>query len=220
MLLSAVFELREYALHHRLCPTKAAGLLATEDPSIVKQLMEELREEWELIIKMEMQLETKQLLHTRCLWVGYQQTREVLSCAAKNNYRMTPEMKSLLHAWHPQTQGSANLETIFADLSSAIKISGRSDCGSLANMMAVCIRGLHHRFTPDHEAAEPIQLESSDWEGREIPGLKAKIWCPSSAAPCSLTHYLPVDIPPEPSINMHPQSKNPLRPLFAGIRHM
>ena len=190
MLLSAMFELREYALHHRLCPTKAAGLLATQEPAVIATLMQEIQEEWELILKMEKRLETKQLLHSRCLYVGYQQTREVLSCAAKGNYKMTPELWSLLHAWHPQTQGSANLESIFGDLSSAIKRSGRSDCGSLANMMAVAIRGLHHRFSSDPEAGDPIHLESSDWEGREIPGLKAKIWCPSSAAPCNLTKTL------------------------------
>ena len=187
MLLSCMFELREYALHHRLCPTKAAALLATDDGRVIKQLMDELQEEWELILKMETQLETKLLLHSKCLYVGYQQTREVLSSLAQSNYNLTPSVRSLLLAWHPQIQSSANLESIFGDLSSAIKRTGRSETASLPNMMAVGVRALHHRFQSEDEAGEPIHLDSGDWEGKEVAGLKAKLWCPSSAAPCTLT---------------------------------
>ena len=195
MLLSCMFELREYALHHRLCPTKAAALLATDDGRVIKQLMDELQEEWELILKMETQLETKLLLHSKCLYVGYQQTREVLSSLAQSNYNLTPSVRSLLLAWHPQIQSSANLESIFGDLSSAIKRTGRSETASLPNMMAVGVRALHHRFQSEDEAGEPIHLDSGDWEGETL--------VPQFSYPLYLDLSLPESHSINPPLSLH-----------------
>ena len=191
MLLSATFELREYALHHRLTPTKACALLATSNSSIIKQIMRELQEEWSTILAMEASGEGKHLLHSKCLFVTYQQTREILTCLEKNAWELNKESQSLIGAWFPAIQSSANLETVFGDISSAISRSGKTDCGSLANMMAVGIRAVSRRFGEDDEAGDPVALESSDWASKEVPGLKAKIWCPSSAPACISPHPHP-----------------------------
>ena len=195
MLLSAIFELREYALHHRLCPTKACALLATSNSEIIKQIMGELEAEWATIVAMEASGEGKQLLHSKCLFVTYQQTREILTCLEKNAWTLNSEVRSLIGAWFPTIQSSANLETVFGDMSSAITRSGRTDCGSLANMMAVGIRAVSRRFGEDEEAGDPVALAPSDWASKEIPGLKAKIWCPSSAPPCISPHPDPITAP-------------------------
>ena len=185
MVLACIHELREYALHHRLVPAKAAALLAGPGPDVTVQLMRECQEEWTTILNMEAGSESRQLLHSKCLFACYQQTRELLTCVEQQRFARTDDLKRLVSAWFPEVQSSANLESIFADLSSAVARSGRTDCGSLANLMAVGVRGLSHRFAGDSETGSPITLESSDWVGKEVPGLKAKIWSPTSATPCN-----------------------------------
>ena len=187
MLLASMFELREYALHHRLCPTKACALLATSNDKIIKQILAELQEEWATILAMEGTREAQHLLHSKCLFVRYQQTREIFTSLEQNNFMLNEDTRSIIGAWFPAIQSSANLESIFGDMSDAISRSGRSDCGSLANLMAVGIRAVSRRFDQD-DCGRPVALEASDWASKEVPGLKAKLWCPSSAPPCILSY--------------------------------
>ena len=105
-------------------------------------------------------------------------------CLEKNQNTLSPELKSTILAWHPPLQSSSNLENVFGDIESAIRRSSRADAGSLANMMAVAIRGLTHRMDTE-ETGQPLVLNQEDFRGPEISGLKNKIWSPASAAPCS-----------------------------------
>ena len=184
LILACVFELLEYALPHKLFPGKFAALAVCQDPSTTTRLIDELAEEWNLVVTMEAQTEAAQLLHAQCRYVRSQSFRELHCCLEKNNKTLTPEMKSTILAWNPPLQSSSNLENVFADIESAIKRSGRADMGSLANMMAVAVRGLAHRMgTPD--SGQPLTLSKDDFRGPEVAGLKNKIWNPTSAAPCN-----------------------------------
>ena len=178
MMLACVFELLEYTLPHKLSPAKFAALAVAETPSTATRLLEELNEEWNLVLSMEAHHESAQLLHSQCRYVRNQSFRKMHCCLEKNRNTLSPELKSTILAWHPPLQSSSNLENVFGDIESAIRRSSRADAGSLANMMAVAIRGLTHRMDTE-ETGQPLVLNP------EISGLKNKIWSPASAAPCS-----------------------------------
>ena len=187
MLLACVSELLEYALHHRVAPAKFACLLAQPDTATLDRLLSELKFDWELVLSMEAQTETRELLHGRCRWLTYQCVREPMAALEMQQFRMSEDNFNLIKAWHPSVQSSANLESIFGDMQSAVTRSGRSDCGSLPNLMSVGVRSLESRMAGDERAGNPLRLLPSDWQGKEIAALKSKIWMPSSAPACSFS---------------------------------
>ena len=161
MLLACIFELKEYALHHQLAPAKFAALPECVDSQTQQRLLEELRTEWTCVLEMEQTMETAQLLHSHCRHVRNQNFRELMGILEKHNYTYTAEVERTVMAWHPRLQSSSNLETLFSDMESAIRRSGRADAGSISNLMAVAIRGLGHRTKDTEEAGIPLTLESA-----------------------------------------------------------
>ena len=183
MLLACIFELQEYALHHQLAPAKFAALPECQSSDTQKRLLEELRTEWSTVLEMEQETQTAELLHSHCRHVRNQNFRELMGILEKHNYTYTAEVERTIMAWHPRLQSSSNLETLFSDMESAIRRSGRADAGSISNSMAVAIRGLGHRTKDTEGAGVPLTLESVDFEGPEVQALKPKIWTPASATP-------------------------------------
>ena len=192
MLLACVSELLEYGLHHRMPPAKYSCLLAQPDNCSLDRLLKDLQMEWQLILDMEARPAAQELLHGRCRWLTYQCVREPMAALEKHQFRMCEEVHGILKAWFPAVQCSANLESIFGDMQSAVTRSGRSDCGSLPNLMSVGIRGLENRMGNQSNAGEPVRLVSSDWQGKEINALKSKLWMPSSAPACSFSQELQI----------------------------
>ena len=184
MALACVFELLEYALPHKLSPTKFAALAVCKVPATTSRLIEELKEEWSTVLTMEASAEAAQLLHSQCRYVLCQNFRELHCCLEKSNQTLSPDMSSTILAWNPPLQSSSNLENVFADMQSAVRRSGKADGGSLANLMAVAIRGLAHRMDTS-DSGQPLMLSSEDFRGAEVAGLKSKMWSPASAAPCN-----------------------------------
>ena len=184
MALACVFELLEYTLPHKLSPAKFAALAVCTNASRTTQLIEELRNEWNAVLDMESKAEAAHLLHSHCRFVLNQSFRELHCCLEKNNNNLTEEVRSTILAWNPPLQSSSNLENVFADMQSAIQRSGKADGGSLANLMAVAIRGLAHRMD-SADSGQPLVLDRQDFGGAEVAGLKTKIWSPASATPCN-----------------------------------
>ena len=185
ILLATYFELHEYSLPHLLPPGRFGAILICEDQGVTDALMRECRTEWDMSVNMEATQESGCLLHSRCPFTLWQEVRECMAMMERFQFQAKPKVLMMLESWQPAMQSSANLESIFSDLQSAVKRSGRSDCGSLSNLMAVAIRGLQNRLAESEECARPLTLESCDWEGREVAALKAKIWSPTSAPPCN-----------------------------------
>ena len=181
MLLACAFELQEYSLHHKVAPCKFSSLLIATDSGIVNRIMKELQVEWEAVLSMEKSREGSELLHKQCKFVLAQSYRELMTAAEQSQFELTEALKSHISSWFPVMGSSANLESIFGDMESAVKRSGRSDTGSIAGLMCVGIRGLSHRMENDPEAGRPLKLEASDFDSKEIPALKSKIWAPHAA---------------------------------------
>ena len=185
MALACTHELLEYGLYHRTAPGKFGALLAATSTERISELMQELREEWDMILSMEACKESSNLLHQQCRFVLHQSLRELLSCAEQNQWSLNDSLKAMISSWHPTIQSSANLESVFGDLASAVQRSGRADMGSIAGLMCVGIRGLLHRMGEDPDCGRPLMLEDADFHGVEVPALKAKLWSPSSAPNCT-----------------------------------
>ena len=184
MLLASYHELHEYSLHHLLPPTIFSALLVCTDPTLEKQILESLKKDWNMVIAMEVRAESSTLLHTKCRFVLWQHFREVMTCLERYGWKLVQPVRDMISSWEPEMQSSANLESIFADLTSAVRRSGRSDCGSLCNLLSVAVRGLQHRLTDDSSTPEPVTLNPEDFDGPEVAALKPKIWNPSAAPPC------------------------------------
>ena len=185
MLLACIGELLEYGLHHRMPPARFASLIANPDTPTMERILADLKLDWHMILSMESKVDSAELLHGRCRFVTYQATRETMAALEKEDFHMCEEVYQLVQAWNPSIQSSSNLESIFGDMQSAISRSGRSDCGSLPNLMSVGIRGLENRMAEGSNTAEPLKLERADWHGKEVTALKSKLWMPSSAPACS-----------------------------------
>ena len=187
--LSTVHELMQYTLYLRSSPHCAAALISTKEPddgTTKQSILKRMKAEWQVVVAMESTAASAVTLAASCHHTRYQHYREVMTCMEKNNYRMTTESKNIVSAWNPDYCQSASLESMFGDMSDAVKRAGRADCGGLASLHAVGVRCLKHRVCGNSESPKPVQLEKEDWLGVEAPGIKPKIWCPSSAPTCSL----------------------------------
>ena len=185
MLLASYHELHEYSLHHILPPMKFGALLVCEDPETMDLFLKQLQEDWSMVLALESRPESSEMLHNRCRFVLWQQFREVMTCLERYGWQMRDPVRKLIAAWAPEMQSSANLEGIFGDLQSAIRRAGKSDCGSLCNLLSVAIRSLQNRLGNDPSTPEPVVLTPQDFDGAEVAALKPKIWSPSSAPPCN-----------------------------------
>ena len=190
MLWACIFELREYSLHHVLAPAKFSALPVTQCVETKQRILEELKNEWRMVLEMEKDTQSAELLHTHCRYVLNQSFRELMGILEKHAYKWTQQVEETIMAWYPRLQSSANLESLFSDMESAIRRSGRSDAGSLSNLMAVAIRGLGHRMQNDSACGVPVVLANEDFQGPEVQALKPKIWTPASAPPCNWTQQI------------------------------
>ena len=185
MMLACAFELLEYGSQHRVGPWKCACLLACSEPETISRIMQELKDEWEMVLSMEQDKEQRVLLHQHCRWILHQSVRELFTSCEQNRFSLNGSLKAMIASWHPCLQSSANIESLFNDCQSAVQRSGRADTGSISGLMCVAIRSLMHRMGQDPESGRPVELEPADFEGCEIPALKSKLWTPSSAPNCT-----------------------------------
>ncbi|CAE7477642.1 unnamed protein product [Symbiodinium sp. CCMP2592] len=64
------------------------------------------------------------------------------------------------------------------EMTAAVKRSGQSDVGSLPNLMAVAIRGLHRRLCIGDDSPQALSLEKEDWMERDPIEEMQFFWMP------------------------------------------
>ncbi|CAE7690019.1 unnamed protein product [Symbiodinium sp. CCMP2456] len=181
MYLCASQELLEHFLYLRSSPSKAAALIAPDpDPQIQRLILSQMKAEWEMILRLEQSPAHAAELHEHCKHVCYQCYRELMGGWEKHSWQVHPEAQSLTLSWFPEVAWSSNIESLFKDMTAAVKRSGQSDMGSLPNLMSVAIRGLHRRLCVEENSPTPLALEKEDWSGAQAPALKPKIFNPTS----------------------------------------
>ena len=186
MFLASVHEMEQYALYLRSAPSKAAGLLSSsQDTETKDKIIDEMRQEWELVQALESVPSGSAVLKANCNYSSFQCYRELLAGLEKSKWVLTDECRALVASWFPAYCWSAGIESVFADMQDACKRSSRSDCGSLPNLHAVGVRCLQNRLCVPEEAPDHLQLEPDDWLGPQSLGVKSKAFSPSSAPACS-----------------------------------
>ncbi|CAE7232876.1 unnamed protein product [Symbiodinium necroappetens] len=185
MYLCAAQEFLEHFLYLRSSPSKAAALIAPDSqPETKRLILSQMKAEWEMILRLEKSPAKAAELHEHCRYVGYQAYRELLAGWEKHQWKEHPEALSLTLSYFPEVAWSSNIESLFKEMTTAVKRSGQSDVGSLPNLMAVAIRGLHRRLCIGEDTPTPLSLEKGDWTGPQASFLRPKIFNPTSAVPC------------------------------------
>ena len=174
----------QYSLFLRSAPHSAASLVVPDaDPATIKAVLASLQKEWATVQRMEQTDYGRACLNRHCHYVQYQEYREVMGVLEKHSFILHEEACKTIGAWYPKMNGSSNIEQLFNEMSYSIKKAGKPDCGSLEALMAVAIRGLAKRVCSGPNVAMPVALVDSDYEGKDTPALKSKIWSPAAAVP-------------------------------------
>ncbi|CAE7211126.1 unnamed protein product, partial [Symbiodinium sp. KB8] len=178
MVLASAHELEEYCLYLRRAPACAAALLSPgdENSSTKEKVLSSMRSEWQTVLHMESTTATNCLLKDRCKFTDFQNFREIHTMMEQSEYAVTDAARSLLESWHPPFAWSANLESVFADVQSAIKRTCSSEQTSMQSMMSLAVRSLDRRVCTDDASPTPMTLEPNDFLGKQTANLKQKIW--------------------------------------------
>ena len=149
-----------------------------------KKVLSSMRSEWQTVFAHgKQQLQRTVLLKDRCKFTDFQNFREIHTMMEQSEYAVTDAARSLLESWHPPFAWSANLESVFADVQSAIKRTCSSEQTSMQSMMSLAVRSLDRRVCTDDASPTPMTLEPNDFLGKQTANLKQKIWCPESCSP-------------------------------------
>eukprot|EP00439_Symbiodinium_sp_Y106_P052841 s684_g7.t1 len=169
--LASVSEMTSYRLYLKACPAVTAALLCEEAfdqvqdvTSVKRQILNELRREWEVVLEMEASTELKPLLKKHCPHTEWQCYREVMLAVEEAQYTTTPACLEVLRAWFPSFTQSANVEEQFGYMQDALKRAGKSQKGSMTTLSSVAVKALNQKVLQEGQA-QPVTLSAKDWEG-------------------------------------------------------
>lgn len=182
-----------YRLYLKACPAVTAALLCEEAfdqvqdvTSVKRQILNELRREWEVVLEMEASTELKPLLKKHCPHTEWQCYREVMLAAEEAQYTTTPACLEVLRAWFPSFTQSANVEEQFGYMQDALKRAGKSQKGSMTTLSSVAVKALNQKVLQEGQA-QPVTLSAKDWEGPMTRGVRQKIFTPEAYSGSHLT---------------------------------
>eukprot|EP00439_Symbiodinium_sp_Y106_P029267 s1198_g3.t1 len=182
--LSCCSELESYRRHMTRAPHSTAALLAPscrpdDLQPVQKDLLEDLKVEWNLVLFMESKTASASLLHSLCPYVLHQNYREIMSTLNAANFSLSSAAASMIEAWHPALSQSSNVEDIFNSCEDAVRRT-KAGAGTMPNLSTVAMRALVKKVCNSEGQARTVQLEASDFEGPEVQGLKPKLFTPES----------------------------------------
>ena len=180
-----MFELLQFALPLQCAPMSCAALANRQTDrydlqSTLKDVLQNLQAEWEMVLAMEAESDTGDLLRKACPHTLWQSYRELLVTLEEEKFRTGPRSLALIEAWIPRVNNSSNVEQCFGSLADAVRRSGKSDCGSLANMTSVHVRACHQKVCGGPGQGSRLSLSTEDFEGGEVRGLRPKLFQPQS----------------------------------------
>ena len=184
-MLSCIQELLQYRSPLTCAPYICGGLLnphweRMNQQKTTEHILSEAQREWEMIICMESQEDSSNLLQKmtpQCRWQSY---RETLTCLEMADWQVTDRVRGILQAYLPKINGSANVEDSFNSMEDCVRRSGKSDSGSLPNMQAVHMRATKKNMCGQRNQGQSIELHAGDFEGAEVRGIRPKLFSPSS----------------------------------------
>jgi len=188
--LTCILELSLYGLYLQSPPAKHGALLvdttgSKADADLQERIKQEMRQEWALVLEMEDDVASREILYKTCPWVGYMCFREVPTFLSEKGWKLDAAGRELLEAWHPTTGMSANVEDIFASIQDSVLRSSKNNESAMCNIQCCAIRSFQKRMCGDG-GSSTIELRSEDFEGATVRGIKPKIWQPTAATTCCL----------------------------------
>lgn len=188
--LTCLLELSLYGLYLQSPPAKHGALLVdtTEsqaDADLQERIKQEMRNEWALVLEMEDDAASREILYKACPWVSYQCFREVPTFLSEREWKLDGPGRELLEAWHPKIGMSANVEDIFASIQDSVLRSSKNNEAAMCNLQCCAIRSFQNRMCGD-DGPSTIEMKSEDFEGASVRGIKSKIWQPTAATTCCL----------------------------------
>ncbi|CAE7358907.1 hemA, partial [Symbiodinium sp. CCMP2592] len=186
--LTCLLELSLYGLYLQSPPAKHGALLvdtkeSRDDAKVQEEIQQEMKREWDLVLEMEDDAASRNILYKACPWVGYQCFREVPTFLSERAWKLDGAGRELLEAWHPKVGMSANVEDIFASIQDSVLRSSKNNDSAMCNIQCCAIRSFQKRMCGD-DGPSTTDLRSEDFEGASVRGIKPKIWQPAAAATC------------------------------------
>ena len=184
---ASVYEMMQYASLLQCAPHCAGGLLCLDNESGsndgIKRILEQMREEWIVVLTMESSTGSAATLNTFCPHTKHQVYRELQGALESTGYKITQDVRDLATAWFPMACSSSLVEDVFASMADSVKRGSKRETASLAGLQAVAVRSTIQRCNRDDDSEKltAVHLESADHEGNEVRGLRSNIWRPESA---------------------------------------
>ena len=184
-LLACLYELRLYSLYLQSSPgQEAALLLQTPDfprlSSTQQEILDRMRETWQMILELEEGEETNPMLKACCGHTRFFSFRETMTLMEEEGWEMNARTRALLHAWHPGLSMSANIEQIFNRMEDCAKRSSKNAGSCLPNLQCLAIRSVMHQVTRGERGCKGVNLETEDFEGKQIRNIRPSVWRPES----------------------------------------
>eukprot|EP00439_Symbiodinium_sp_Y106_P055968 s607_g7.t2 len=176
--LTSLLELEFYALYLCSSPQRSACLLVETEAAEMKQVqatvLNEMKDEWNMLQEMEGNREMHALLRKECPFVFFHHFREVPVCFAQNQWTMCPDTFSCVQAWFPRFGFSSNIEDIFSSLQDACRRGVKNGDAGLSNLQCVTVRAIQQKMDVEG-GPKLVQLESEDYEGNAIRSAEIRI---------------------------------------------
>ena len=185
--LASLFEMLQYQ-SPLLCAPNAFACLACSKSErydvqdLQKKVLKTLKAEWEMLLCLEQDAEGSVLVHRLCPQTRWQSYRELMVTFERESWKVTPWSVDMVLSWFPQVNCSSNVEDSFNSMADACSRAGKNGSASMANLQALHIRSVNQKMTGKSFQPSAVELETEDWEGAEVRGLRPKMFQPSTFA--------------------------------------
>lgn len=185
--LASLFEMLQYQ-SPLLCAPNAFACLACSKSErydvqdLQKKVLKTLKAEWEMLLCLEQDAEGSVLVHRLCPQTRWQSYRELMVTFERESWKVTPWSVDMVLSWFPQVNCSSNVEDSFNSMADACSRAGKNGLASMANLQALHIRSVNQKMTGKSFQPSAVELETEDWEGAEVRGLRPKMFQPSTFA--------------------------------------
>ncbi|CAE7378441.1 hemA [Symbiodinium sp. CCMP2592] len=176
--LTSLLELEFYALYLCSSPQRSACLLVETEAAEMQQVqatvLNEMKDEWNMLQEMEGNREMHALLRKECPFVFFHHFREVPVCFAQHEWKMCPDTFSCVQAWFPRFSFSSNIEDVFSSLQDACRRGVKNGDAGLSNLQCVSVRAIQQKMDVEG-GPKLVQLESEDYEGNAVRSAEIRI---------------------------------------------
>ena len=187
---ACISEMENYRCTLGSSPNSVAAFLA-QTPDVAfkaahSRLLDDLRREWQMVIRLEAKACTQKLLADLCPHTLWQPYRELFSTLEMAAFQLSEDFLGLVQAYFLLLTQSANIEDVYSAMQDSVKRGTKAEKASASNLSAVAVRSLSQRLCNGEQKPTAVTLNDQDFVGREVRCLKTKLWTPDAFVPRTL----------------------------------